>query len=80
MQLNLFQGTGASAIPVDRCTEAADKSGFVSHPYTHKTVAMSLSLHEEGEALFGKLGNALKAFSDYSSRQIDETQETTDPT
>jgi hypothetical protein len=80
MQLNLFHGTGASAIPVDRCTEAADKSGVVSHPYTHKTLAMPFSHHEESEALFGKLGNALKAFSDFSCRQIDEAQETTDPT
>ncbi|ARV19527.1 hypothetical protein AEP_02601 [Curvibacter sp. AEP1-3] len=77
MQLNLFQGTGAPAMPVDTSTEAADKRVFTEHPCAHKNLAKYLSRHLEGEALLLKLGNALEAFSDASSRQTSAPQQDT---
>ena len=77
MQLNLFQGTGAPAMPLDTCTAGGDKRVFTEHTRPHKNLAKYLSCQEEGEALLLKLGNALDAFSDASSGQLSDVQQDT---
>jgi hypothetical protein len=72
MQLKLFQGTGTSAMSLDRYVEATNMHFFNERPRGQKNPANQASPHEEGEALLAELKKALEAFADATNRPTND--------